>query len=301
MRIVRPASFAAIGLSLALVLIAPAHAQRSGGKSVKGAADTTPPTLSLPANMRAEATAPGGAVVSVTATGTDDVDLRVTVTCTPASGKIFALGSTPVLCQARDRAGNRASGSFTVGVVDTIAPSILLPNTVTTSATDPSGVPVVFAVSASDRVDASAAAECTPASGSVFAPGTTAVRCGAADFSGDRSAGTFDVTVNAPVAEASAPVEAAPTVVTGLAVLSWSVPTTRADGQPLTMSELAGYEVHMLSESTGESRVITIDDPLSTARTIDGLTPDTHHFAVTAIDASGLISDLSSPVSKQIP
>jgi hypothetical protein len=47
--------------------------------------------------------------------------------------------------------------------------------------------------------------------------------------------------------------------------------------------------------------VITIDDPLSTTQTIDGLTPDTYHFAVTAIDASGLISELSSPVSKQIP
>lgn len=301
MRIARPALCAAIGLGLAATLISPAHAQRGAAKSVKSPTDTTAPVLSLPATMRAEASSRDGAVVIFNATGTDDVDRKVTVTCTPSSGKVFALGSTPVLCEARDSAGNRASGSFTVGVVDTVAPSILLPNTVTTSASDPSGVPVFFAVSASDRVDASAAAECTPASGSVFAPGTTAVRCGAADFSGNRSAGTFDVTVSAPVAEASAPVEAAPTVVTGSAVLSWSVPTTRADGQPLAMSELSGYEVYMLSESTGESRVITIDDPLSTTQTIDGLTPDTYHFAVTAIDASGLISELSSPVSKQIP
>ena len=301
MRIPRPVLCAAIGLGLAAVLISPAHAQRGAAKSVKSPTDTTAPVLSLPATMRAEASSRDGAVVTFNATGTDDVDRKVTVTCTPSSGKVFALGSTPVLCEARDSAGNRASGSFTVGVVDTVAPSILLPNTVTTSATDPSGMPVVFTVSVSDRVDASAAAECTPASGSVFAPGTTAVRCGAADFSGNRSAGTFDVTVSAPVAEASAPVEAAPTVVTGSAVLSWSVPTTRADGQPLAMSELSGYEVYMLSESTGESRVITIDDPLSTTQTIDGLTPDTYHFAVTAIDASGLISELSSPVSKQIP
>ncbi len=67
------------------------------------------------------------------------------------------------------------------------------------------------------------------------------------------------------------------------------------------MSELAGYEVYILAESTGASQVIAIDDPLSTSQTIDGLTPDTYHFAISAIDTSGLVSQMSSTVSKQIP
>lgn len=67
------------------------------------------------------------------------------------------------------------------------------------------------------------------------------------------------------------------------------------------MSELAGYEIYMLAESTGVSSVITLSDPFSTSRSIDGLTPDIYHFAISAIDSSGLVSALSPLVSKTVP
>src|SRR5262249_31093717 len=62
--------------------------------------EPTPPVLHLPANITAEATSPGGAVVSYTATATDAVDTNVVVTCAPASGSLFALGLTTVNCSA---------------------------------------------------------------------------------------------------------------------------------------------------------------------------------------------------------
>ena len=343
-----PALRAALCLSLAAVLAAPALAQRTGSKTGRTTVDTTPPVLTLPASLRIEATSGAGTTASFTVSATDNVDRKVSVSCNPASGTVFALGSKSVLCEARDSAGNRVTGSFTVGVFDTVAPAIGLPGTVTAEAADSGGVPVSFAVSASDRVDAKAAAQCTPASGSVFAPGTTPVSCGAADFSGNRSSGRFDVTVSlaAPVVMASsvtAPAtsttsttsEPAPTTtstttattsptttstttpstttttaaattttqaaVSGSADLSWSSPTTRSNGQPLSMSELAGYEIYMLAESTGVSSVITVSDPFSTSRSIDGLTPDIYHFAISAIDSSGLVSALSPLVSKTVP
>ena len=46
----------------------------------------------------AEATGPGGAVVTFTATATDTVDGSITPVCTPASGSTFALGPTTVTC-----------------------------------------------------------------------------------------------------------------------------------------------------------------------------------------------------------
>lgn len=92
-----------------------------------------------------------------------------------------------------------------------------------------------------------------------------------------------------------------PVAVSGSAALSWSSPTTRSNGQPLSMSELAGYEIYMLAESTGVSSVITVSDPFSTSRSIDGLTPDIYHFAISAIDSSGLVSALSTLVSKTVP
>ena len=38
------------------------------------------------------------------------------VTCTPASGSLFAVGDTVVNCAASDAAGNTATGAFTVTV-----------------------------------------------------------------------------------------------------------------------------------------------------------------------------------------
>jgi hypothetical protein len=81
-----------------------------------GPFDTTPPVLTLPTSVTVDATTPGGAVVSYTATATDDVDGAVPVTCRPASGSTFPIGDTTVGCTASDSAGNEASGAFVVHV-----------------------------------------------------------------------------------------------------------------------------------------------------------------------------------------
>jgi hypothetical protein len=86
-------------------------------------ADTTKPELSLPANITTEATGPNGQAVHYDASATDLVDGSVDVTCTPASGDTFAIATTTVNCSATDAAGNKATGSFTVKVQDTLAPT----------------------------------------------------------------------------------------------------------------------------------------------------------------------------------
>ncbi len=78
--------------------------------------DTTPPVLSLPQALSANATGPDGAAVSYTASATDAVDGVVPVTCAPPSGSTFPIGDTTVICTASDSTGNVASGSFTVHV-----------------------------------------------------------------------------------------------------------------------------------------------------------------------------------------
>ncbi len=79
-------------------------------------ADTTEPTLNLPANIIKDATGPGGAAVVYAATATDAVDGSVPVECSPASSTTFPIGTTTVNCTATDAAGNTASGNFTVTV-----------------------------------------------------------------------------------------------------------------------------------------------------------------------------------------
>jgi hypothetical protein len=97
----------------------------SGTFQVVVFADVTPPVLTLPSNITAEATSAAGAVVTFTATAIDDVDGPVPVTCTPASGSTFPLGTTTVQCSAHDAHNNTAHGSFTVTVQDTTPPTIV--------------------------------------------------------------------------------------------------------------------------------------------------------------------------------
>jgi Ca2+-binding RTX toxin-like protein len=57
------------------------------------------------------------AQVSYIVTAEDNVDDPVGVTCTPASGSTFPIGTTTVNCEATDAAGNRATASFTITVI----------------------------------------------------------------------------------------------------------------------------------------------------------------------------------------
>lgn len=80
------------------------------------AQDTTPPVITVPANITVNATGPAGAVVAFTVTATDENPTNPTVTCTPASGSVFPIGTTSVYCAATDAAGNTGTGQFNVRV-----------------------------------------------------------------------------------------------------------------------------------------------------------------------------------------
>ncbi len=87
--------------------------------------DGQPPTISCPGNILANATDPGGAVITFAATAMDNCDSNLTVNCSPASGSEFAVGTTSVNCTVVDTAGNSNACSFTVTVVDPTIFSIL--------------------------------------------------------------------------------------------------------------------------------------------------------------------------------
>ncbi|NUQ84658.1 MAG: HYR domain-containing protein [Anaerolineales bacterium] len=160
--------------------------------------DTTPPILSLPADITTEAMGSFGAAVTFTASASDLVSGSVSVTCSPASGSAFALGATTVNCSASDSSGNIAYGSFNVTVTDTTPPVISPHEDVTVGTSSGSGTVVVYSPPATtDVVDGAGVAVCTPTSGSLFPVGITTVTCTATDSHGNSAAPvTFLVTVN---------------------------------------------------------------------------------------------------------
>ena len=157
--------------------------------------DTTAPVVAV-ANVIVEATSGVGAIVSFPLpTATDAVGVVGPITCTRAPGSLFAIGVTPVTCEARDAAGNVGSGAFTVTVRDTTAPVITVPADIVVVTTDPDGTPVTYSVSALDAVDGVTAVSCSPASGFTFPVAVTTVTCESTDSRGNRSTKTFTVAV----------------------------------------------------------------------------------------------------------
>ena len=157
--------------------------------------DTTPPTVTAPADITREAASSGGAAVTFSASATDAVDGGLSATCSPASGTTFGLGSTTVTCHATDAHGNTGNDSFAVKVVDTTAPTLHLPADIAKTTTTSNGVATTFTATATDAVDGTFPAVCAPASGAIFPVGSTTVNCHATDAHGNTSNGSFSITV----------------------------------------------------------------------------------------------------------
>jgi hypothetical protein len=174
--------------------------------------DTTPPQLSVPADVAVWTDDPAGLVVAYeVATAIDDRDPAPSVGCSPASGSLFPLGATTVTCTAADAAGNTASATF--GVTVSLNPDATPPTLIGMSASldlrtdDPAGMVVEYAEpTATDDRDPAPVVDCAPLSGLTFPIGSTTVTCTATDASGNTATGSFVVAVHLVTATFAEPV-----------------------------------------------------------------------------------------------
>ncbi|MDP2938535.1 MAG: S8 family serine peptidase [Candidatus Omnitrophota bacterium] len=106
-------------------------------------------------------------------------------------------GSHEFVVRATDEAGNIGMKSYNF-IVDLTPPTIAIHDDIlSVAATDSSGAVVTYtAPDATDAVDGTFSATCSPAPGSTFALGTTLVTCNASDVAGNAATPTsFNVTV----------------------------------------------------------------------------------------------------------
>jgi len=170
-----------------------------------GTADADLAISGVPGNITTSATSPGGAVVTYALPSPIDEagdSPAALVSCAPASGSTFAIGTTTVTCTATDSddTPSTVSQSFAVTVLDTDLALTNMPANITVNATDPSGAVVTYTppTALDEAGDATTiAVGCDLASDSTFAIGTTTVTCTATDADDTPSAAsqTFTVTV----------------------------------------------------------------------------------------------------------
>jgi hypothetical protein len=164
--------------------------------------DLEAPSITAPANIDDKGNDPGlaSAVVAVGSPVASDNCTDVTVSSVRSDADAidapYPVGTTTITWTAKDAAGNTASATQSVTVLDKEAPVFPLSaqSILTFNATSPSGAAVTYAVDATDNVGVTSIA-CSPASGSVFRVGSHEVSCSASDAAGNSSSKSFSVSV----------------------------------------------------------------------------------------------------------
>jgi len=160
---------------------------------------------------------------SWTATGSDNVDGSVSANCSLSSPHDFPVGTTSVLCESRDAAGNVGNCSFSVHVRDHDAPNVTAcPSSVTYPAESGTSCRVVewgsvAAVDKNDEAMTVPTPESSPSggltNGSSFCVGMTSVTYNFTEVvTGLWSLCTFDVTIE----DVEAPEMSCPSSVVGV-------------------------------------------------------------------------------------
>ncbi len=162
--------------------------------------DVTPPTFGATPDATVDAAAgTTSASVTFTVNAVDNIGVT-TVSCSPASGSVFPVGTTRVTCTASDAAGNTATASFNVIVRDVTAPVVAKPGDMIVEATSAAGASVTFPLPAATDAVGVTSVSCSPSSGSAFPIGTTTVTCRAADAANNVGFSSFTVLVRDTIA-----------------------------------------------------------------------------------------------------
>ena len=266
----------ALGATVVTVTATDGHGNSATRTFTVTVRDTTPPVLTVPANVVAEATSPAGATVAYAAASATDAVGAVTITYSSLSGSGLPARDDRRHVTAFDTAGNRSVGTFTITVRDTTPPSLTLPANIVAEATSSAGAAVTFAATATDVAGGVTLTYSKP-SGSTFALGVTTVTVTARDAAGNQSSGTFTVTVRDTIAPA-------------ITVSSPAAGTTISAGQNVVFTYTATDAVGVISSSA------TLDGAtIANGATIDTskLTVGVHSIVVRASDAAGHLSTVT--------
>lgn len=169
--------------------------------------DVTPPTLLMPADFTIELGSNDTiAQIDISqVVATDNSGASVSVQCDATS---FGVGVHTLTCTAMDAAGNVASGTTRVTVVDVTPPTLVLPPNANLEGNTLGGATYAFAATATDAVDGAITPVCSGLQ-SVYPLGLTTIQCAVSDSSGNQALASFQLMVVDTTPPAFAPIPSA--------------------------------------------------------------------------------------------
>jgi len=266
--------------------------------------DTTAPTITAPTDVVFEAVSLTDNPIPIGDATTTDIQ---EVTITNDAPIVFPLGDTIVTWTAADAAGNSATTTQKVSVIDTTAPILVLPADVTSEATSPDhNIISIGQATAEDIIGISSITNNAPVD---FAFGTTTVTWTAVDTSGNSISATQTITIvdtTAPelkvpkdiVAEATDPVLNIIQIGSATAydiINIESITDDSPDAFALGLTTITWTATDTSGNSVSATQTVTIQDttsPLVTAPadiTVEATSPTDNIISIGAATATDII------------
>jgi hypothetical protein len=80
----------------------------------------------------------------------------------------------------------------------------------------------------------------------------------------------------------------------------WTAPVSRADGTPLSLSDIDGYHIHYGTSAGNYPNSFDVTDGTAQSASVNNLPVGTYYVVMTTYDVNGLESAYSSMVSKLV-
>lgn len=92
----------------------------------------------------------------------------------------------------------------------------------------------------------------------------------------------------------------APVTATGSFDLSWTAPTTRSDGTPLSLADIDGFRIYYGKSKGSYPNSLDVKDGSAQSAVVKNIPVGSYYVVMTTYDVSGLESRYSSAIAKNV-